>query len=124
MAFFQSKSSTVSSLSADHHKEWDGLSHNEVHEIRVDVLCINDVLKCINTPPDLLLIDAEGEDERIVRSINYENFGPHILMIEMDHMTNSCLLIKFLRQKGYLEYATVANNKIFVKKETWETRNV
>lgn len=122
MSFFASKSSTVSSLSEEHHKEWDGLSHNEVHEITVDVLGVNEVLERCGAVPDVLLVDAEGEDERIVRGIDFGKYRPRILMVEVNHLEGEVDLGQFLREKGYEEYATVANNTIFVTRDAWESR--
>lgn len=118
--FFASKSSLVSSLSYEHHKEWDGVTHNEVREISVDVLGINEIVGRMARTPDLLLVDAEGEDEKIMRAFDYARFHPNIIMVEMDHLDSSpAEMIRFMRAHGYLEYATIKYNTIFVAEDVW-----
>jgi hypothetical protein len=119
--FFASKSSLVSSLSYEHHKAWDGITHNEVREIPVNVFGINEVVEQMGTVPDLLLVDAEGEDEKIMRAFDYTRFHPKIIMVEMDHLDSSRVeMMQFIESHGYIEYATVAYNTIFVGGEEWE----
>ena len=121
--FFASKSSTVSSLSYEHHKAWDGLSHNEVREIPVAVFGINAVLERMGKTPDLLLVDAEGEDEKILSAFDYARFHPKAIMVEMDHLDSSrAHMISFMREHGYMEYATIKYNTIFAAADAWHTR--
>ena len=119
--FFASKSSLVSSLSYEHHKAWDGITHNEVREIPVDVLGINEVMEHMGETPDMLLVDAEGEDEKIMRAFDYERFHPKIIMVEMNHLDNGQItMLELLQRHGYLEYATVEYNTIFVAEDAWK----
>lgn len=118
--FFASKSSLVSSLSYEHHKAWDGVTHNEVREVSVDVLGINEVLARMGETPDLLSVDAEGEDERIMFAIEYMRFHPKIIMVEMNHLDcGRTAMLSFMEKNGYLEYATVEYNTIFVAADEW-----
>ena len=118
--FFASKSSLVSSLSYEHHKAWDGVTHNEVREISVDVLGINEIMGRMEHTPDLLLVDAEGEDEKIMRAFDYEQFRPKIIMVEMDHLDSSRVeMIELMRTHGYVEYTTIKYNTIFVMEDAW-----
>lgn len=118
--FFASKSSLVSSLSYEHHKAWDGITHNEVREIPVDVLGINAVMERMDIVPDLLLVDAEGEDEKILRALDYARFHPKIIMVEMDHLDSSReQMMQFMGDHGYIEYTTIKYNTIFVAEQLW-----
>ena len=121
--FFASKSSTVSSLSYEHHKAWDGVSHNEVREIPVDVFGINTILERMGETPDLLLVDAEGEDEKILTALDYTRFRPKVIMVEMDHLdTSRENMICFMDDHGYIVYTTIAYNTIFVAADVWNAR--
>lgn len=122
--FYASKSSLVSSLSREHHHAWDGVTRNEVYEILVDVIGINEIVDMCPPPVDLLLVDAEGEDEKIMRALDYARFHPAVIMVEMDHLdTSRAELIHFMRTNDYLEYTTIAYNTIFVAKDAWERRH-
>lgn len=123
MTFYASKSSLVSSLSEAHHHAWDGITHNEVYEIPVDVIGINEIVDTCPPLVDMLLVDAEGEDEKIMRALDYARFHPAVIMVEMDHLdTSRAALIDFMRTNDYLEYTTIAYNTIFVAKDAWERR--
>lgn len=123
MTFYASKSSLVSSLSREHHHAWDGITHNEVYEIPVDVIGINEIVDTCPPLVDMLLVDAEGEDEKIMRALDYAHFHPAVIMVEMDHLdTSRAELIHFMRTNDYLEYTTIAYNTIFVAKDAWERR--
>jgi len=124
MTFYASKSSLVSSLSEEHHHAWDGITHNEVYEIPVDVIGINEIIDTCPSLVDMLLVDAEGEDEKIMRALDYAHFHPAVIMVEMDHLdTSRAELIHFMRTNDYLEYTTIAYNTIFVAKDAWERRH-
>lgn len=119
--FFASKSSTVSSLSYEHHKAWDGVSHNEVREIPVDVFGINTILERMGETPDLLLVDAEGEDEKILTALDYTRFCPKVIMVEMDHLDSSrAHMMQFMKDHGYIEYTTIKYNTIFIATHLWD----
>lgn len=121
--FFASKSSTVSSLSYEHHKAWDGVSHNEVHEIPVGVFGINTILERMEETPDLLLVDAEGEDEKILTALDYTRFRPKVIMVEMDHLdTSRENMIRFMDDHGYIVYTTIEYNTFFVPADVWNAR--
>ena len=114
--FYACKSSTVSSLHKAHHRQWDGQSHNDVQEIQVKLLGINDLLASLDFVPDFLLVDAEGEDERILHAMDYESYRPKVIMTEADHMSAGREnLIDFMKGKGYIEYATIRQNIIFME---------
>ena len=124
MTFYASKSSLVSSLSREHHHAWDGITHNEVYEIPVDVIGINEIVDTCPPLVDMLLVDAEGEDEKIMRALDYARFHPAVIMVEMDHLdTSRAELIAFMRTNDYLEYTTIKYNTIFVAKDAWERRH-
>lgn len=121
--FYASKSSLVSSLSYEHHKAWDGITRNEVSAIPVDVLGINEVMEQMGSVPDLLLVDAEGEDEKIMRAFDYARFHPKVVMVEMDHLdTSRENMIRFMDDHGYIVYTTIAYNTIFVAADVWNAR--
>ena len=121
--FYASKSSLVSSLSYEHHKAWDGITRNEVRAIPVDVLGINEVMEQMGSVPDLLLVDAEGEDEKIMRAFDYARFHPKVVMVEMDHLdTSRENMIRFMDDHGYIVYTTIAYNTIFVAADVWNAR--
>ena len=75
--------------------------------------------------PQFLNIDAEGVDELIIKSLNFEKNFPIVICIETisfstkgDGKKNEDI-INFIIEKGYLLYADTYINSIFVKEELW-----
>ena len=98
----------------------------EKKQIEVDTM--QSVLSTYNNGmfPEFLSIDAEGEDELIVKSMNVvENF-PVVICRESISFSNSGkgeknhTLIEFIKSMGYLLYADTYINSIFVRKDKWE----
>lgn len=118
ITFYACKSSTVSSLHEKHHEKWNGQSHNSVKEIKVPLMGINELLGRMEYIPDLLVVDAEGEDEKIIRGIDYTKYRPAIIMVEANHMNCDYReLVRFMNDRDYFEYASLQQNVIFVTKE-------
>lgn len=75
--------------------------------------------------PQFLSIDAEGIDELIIKSIDFDKNFPIIICIETISFSNSGNglknkeLIKYIEQKGYLLYADTNINSIFVRESLW-----
>lgn len=76
--------------------------------------------------PEFLSIDIEGEEERVLRSIDYDNNGPLVICVETISFSNSGRGVKnkevidFLLSNGYIVYADTYINSIFVRRERWE----
>lgn len=101
----------------------------EVKQINVDTF--NNILELYfdRKVPDLLTIDAEGVDEIILKSINFETSPPIIICIETISFSSvgkgvkNKKIIDFLVEKGYLLYADTNINSIFILREKWERNN-
>jgi len=98
---------------------------------KVKVLKLENVLDDFfeSSFPQFLSIDAEGVDEAIIRSINFEKHFPLVICIETISFSTSgrglknTNLINYIINKGYLVYADTYINTIFVKKDLWQNRN-
>jgi FkbM family methyltransferase len=70
---------------------------------------------------DLLSLDVEGLDEEILRSIDYVNYGPKVICVEIIRYGDSQFvekqdsIIDFLKNQGYTLYASTYVNGIFVR---------
>lgn len=80
---------------------------------------------CGGVFPDFLSLDAEGMDEEILRSIDYEKSSPMVICVEtISYSTNGngikdYQLVEFLKSKGYMVIADTYINTVLVKKEKW-----
>ena len=89
--------------------------------VQVQVIGINELLSKIGYAPDYITVDAEGEDEHILRALDYKKYRPTIVETEMDKMEkHGAAFIEFMEDKGYVLYTLIGGNFIFVDKTKWE----
>ncbi len=96
-------------------------------KIKVEVDTVSSIIEKHNNGkfPDFLNLDAEGIDEIVIKSIDYENNFPSVICVETISFSanrkgvKNQSLIDYLVEKGYLLYADTNINSIFVKKELW-----
>ena len=75
--------------------------------------------------PQFLSVDAEGIDELIIKSIDFENNFPIVICIETISFSTTgngvknINLIKLIEDSGYMLYADTHINSIFVRKNNW-----
>lgn len=113
--FFECTNSALSSLDQNHHLLWEESAIRE--KKMVSLIGINDLLAGLDFIPDILVVDAESEDENILRAIDYGRYQPKIIVVEVCHNAYH-ELINFMRNKGYNWYTTVKKvNAIFVLDE-------
>ena len=80
---------------------------------------------CNGVFPDFLSLDAEGIDELIINSIDFESNAPMVICVETISFSNSgngvknSAMIEFLESRGYLCYADTNINSIFVLRSKW-----
>lgn len=93
----------------------------------VKVESIQSILEkhCNNCFPDLLTVDVEGWEEKILESIDFELSVPTVICVETISYSSSGKGIKnqrvinLLQEQGYLLYADTYINTIFVKRDKW-----
>lgn len=80
--------------------------------------------------PTILSVDIEGKDFEILQSIDFENYRPLLIVIEMisydtklNYTTKSKEIMEFLESNNYDEYAFTGINSIFIDKEFLNQRS-
>lgn len=90
-------------------------------EVKVDCCTINNLFEKYNISKiDILFIDAEGFDDRIIKSINFEKFNISKIYYENMHIDN-VELSSFLTESGYSVTrgtSHTANNSVAVKQSS------
>jgi FkbM family methyltransferase len=92
----------------------------KIGEKRVRINTYNNVVEKYldGKAPDIVLIDTEGFDEIILKSIDYEKFSPKIICVETYTYgvgKKNCEIINFLLDKNYSIHADTFVNTIFIK---------
>jgi FkbM family methyltransferase len=103
-------------------------NYHIVGQKKVNVDSVTSVLKEYRQGrfPDFLTVDAEGIDEIVMRSIDFEDNFPIVICVETISFSNSGKgvknhdLIGFVQSHGYMLYADTYINSIFVRRESWE----
>lgn len=108
----------ISSMSLDWVRSFKG--ENVIEEIEAKVLDIGKLLTCVPCSPEILLVDAEGEDENILKSIDYAIYQPDIIMAELG---KADIIKSFMEMKGYTKLFDNNVNTIFVSRKKKDKLN-
>jgi FkbM family methyltransferase len=127
--FFIMSADTLSTFSredADKYVSEHGVHLVEI--IKVKTRSISDILSeyLPAGSPEFLTMDAEGVEEKILRSIDFDAWKPLVICCEtISYSTTgqgvkNSMVLDYLCSKGYMVYADTYINTIFVLKSAWE----
>ena len=89
--------------------------------IEVPSVNINVLLDRIGFQPELLLIDIEGYDWKVIKAIDFTRHKPKIIMAELGETNEE--IRSFMTEKGYYTFTNVGKcNVIFVSQNAWDNR--
>jgi len=99
-----------------------------VETIKVKVYPVSEVLAeyAGKKYPEFLSLDAEGIEERVLHSINFNDWKPLVICCETISYSTTGIaeknfkVIDYLQSIGYMIYADTYINTIFVLKSAWE----
>lgn len=125
--FYKMSTSSLNTFSAEEAQNFVDKGYQIKETLKIEVLKVDQVLKQYfpNEAPDILSIDAEGLDEKIIKSFPLSTIQPVIICIETisfstsGHGVKNTTLIEYIESFGYLKYADTNINTIFVKKDFW-----
>ena len=93
--------------------------------IPVPITSINNILQKYSKYGDILSIDTEGYDARIIMSIDFIAHRPKVICVESARceaggkIKKNVTIINYILDKGYILYADTYVNSIFVDKKIW-----
>jgi FkbM family methyltransferase len=127
MDFYIMADSTLSTFSREECDAMVRSGHKLEAVKKIELLTVKAVLDKYNDGkfPDLLTIDVEGLDFKILQSIDFSTRYPKVICVEAAEYSpigagaRRTELIDFLVSKGYYEYANTNLNAIMVKSEFW-----
>lgn len=91
----------VASVDIEHVAKHYGHDKSGIFELKVNSLTINELFdKHSLQKIDILFIDAEGIDDKIIKSINFDKFDISKIYFENLHLTEQDIY-QFLQSKGY-----------------------
>lgn len=128
--FFVMTTPTLSTFSREEAERVASYGSERIEHIeRMPIRTINSVIaENFSNPPNLLSLDVEGLDLAILRSLDFERYGPAIICVETLSYTENhseqklTEIIDFVCAQGYFVYADTFINSIFVRADTWRKR--
>lgn len=83
--------------------------------IQVPCICINDLIEKYRFCPDLLSIDIEGMDYKVLRSLDLDKYRIKVIIVEIsnDIPNASETMEVYMQKKGYCIYAKKGSNVIY-----------
>lgn len=103
---------------------YDNSEHYRIDHVEtVTTDTLTDLLVKADAPSnfDLLSVDVEGHDERVLRSLNFSRFQPEVILAEanMTELIVGCAqeskIVRFLESNGYTLRGVQAANLFFVR---------
>jgi FkbM family methyltransferase len=89
-----------------------------LHEIQVDILDINTLLKNNNIHHvDYCTIDVEGSEEKILSVLDSKQFDISVFTIENNYQAKS--LRNLMKDKGFRLHSTIDFDDVYVKGKKW-----
>ncbi len=118
--YILSGSGELNTFSKEQADGWTKIAgHPVIKEvIKMALVNINEVLQeNMSRGPDLLSVDAEGFDERILKSLDFEKFRPKVICAEtLELGTHQVLqsIVSFMESKDYSVRGSTFVNSIFL----------
>lgn len=129
--FYIISSSTLNTFSKEEAENYSKEGNYKIKEVKqIQVKTLSTVLaEHFNGKfPQFLSLDAEGIDELVIKSIDFETNYPLVICVETisfstsGHGKKNTTLIDYISSKGYLVYADTYINTIFVREELWRSK--
>ena len=95
--------------------------------IPMQTVAVNDLMEQLGGAPKILNLDIEGMEMEILRSIDFDKYRPTAMIIEMIPYSKQLVagqknqeILRFMQEKGYVEYAFTGINSIFLDMKFYE----
>jgi hypothetical protein len=106
--YFEHYFSTVNSFYSKH---LDNLGVNYTEQI-IKTKKFSDIVK---TNFDFLNIDCEGEDLKILKSIDFKIYTPKLICVEIDNLNDEIIFFSYLKENGYSFFDKRKFSYLFIK---------
>jgi FkbM family methyltransferase len=117
--FYEFESASVSSFDEEHVAKWKERDH-VVDKYELETVPLTDVLDEHEAPRDfdLLDVDVEGFDLRVLKSLDFTRYRPKLILVEI-HDTNAVRVTEhpiyaYLADKGYVLEAYALQTGFFI----------
>ena len=132
MKFYKLSSDKMNTFVEEKANNLVNTNNIEIKEVvEVETITFNELMEtyCKNIVPDLLSLDVEDMDLKILKSVDWDKYSPLTICVETASYSRNGTeekyqeIISFLESKGYLNYADTRINTIFVRKDKYIGHN-
>lgn len=110
----------LSSLDAKHIEHWENENFSS-KPIKIKSVTINTIMELLGQHCDILSIDIEGYDYKVLKMLDFDKYKPTVIIVEMlDRVwcrNENDNIYNLLIDNGYKFYAKTRSNGIFVDKD-------
>jgi FkbM family methyltransferase len=121
--FFIFEPPEFNTFSAESASDYQAHGMKLLRTISIPLRSINQIIsENFDSAPNFISLDAEGFDERIIRSMDFTKHRPEVFCIEtVDYSTQEKIvgIQNLMIERGYSVYADTYINTIFVEKGRW-----
>lgn len=129
-AFYVMSTNTLNTFSKEEADRYVAYGNQKIEKIeKIKLAPIRNILKNnFEKTPNLVSLDTEGLDLKILQSWDWGTYRPEIFCIETltytEDNTESKIesVINFMKSKDYMIYADTYINTIFVDKKVWDSK--
>lgn len=129
LTYYNMSVKTLNTFSEEHALDYERKGYKILEKLMVEVQTLESIcLKYLgNTGPDLLCLDAEGMEERILQSSFLKKYKPMVICVETIEFQNDLMgkknstLIDFITGNEYMQYADTHINTIFINKDRFSS---
>lgn len=128
--FYVMTTRTLNTFSKEEAERYASYGTQKIEQVLdIPLVPVNQILReNFDAPPNLLSIDVEGLDFEILKTYDFDHYGPEIICVETITYTEDASeqklpeIKEFISSKGYFLYADTYINSIFVRKASWNNR--
>lgn len=129
LTYFSFKNDVLNTFSKEESEKNIHRGNKLLRTYRMQTETLNAIFKKLPKVPDLVSLDIEGYDERVLRMFYFSLYKPAVWCVETIARNNgkwvkNISLIEFMEENGYVVYGDTNINTIFVEKNAMEKINL
>lgn len=129
LTYFSFKNDVINTFSEEESRKNITQGNKLLRTYLTNTDTLNNVLEKLPRVPDLVSIDIEGYDEKVLRVFDFSTYRPAVWCIETmeknyEKWFKNVSLIRFMEENGYVVYGDTNINTIFVEQKIMEKINL
>ena len=128
LTYFSFKNDVLNTFSEEESRRNINRGNKFLRAYPMRTVTLNDIFDKLPRLPDLVSLDIEGYDEKVLRDFDFSKYKPMVWCIETiekndEEWFKNISLIKLMEENGYVVYGDTNINTIFVRNEIMQKIN-